>query len=66
MEEITIRIGKDGKVNLNVNGIKGSNCKNITKALEKALGMVVETKNTGEFYEQEQKVDDQEKQGGGW
>jgi hypothetical protein len=52
MEEIKIRIGADGKINLNVAGIKGGGCKDITKAFEKALGMVEASKATSEAYEQ--------------
>jgi len=63
MEEIVIRVGKDGKINLNVAGIKGGSCKDLTKALEKAFGSVVDTKNTGEFYEQQQNVEDQQSLG---
>lgn len=63
MEEIVIRIGKDGKINLNVAGIKGGGCKDITKALEKALGMVENTTNTGEFYEQPQTLDENQSLG---
>ena len=29
MEEIIIRVGKDGKINLNVEGVKGSSCKDL-------------------------------------
>lgn len=56
MEEIIIRIGKGGKINLNVLGVKGSSCKDLTKNLEKALGSTVETKNTDEYFEQKQET----------
>ena len=62
MEEIVIRIGKDGKINLNVAGIKGGACKNLTKAMETAFGMVEKTETTGEFYE-EQSAENQQSQG---
>ena len=65
MEEIKIRIGKDGKLALSVNGMKGDACKSVTKTLERALGMVVETKNTGEYYEQQQAVSGEQTVGGG-
>lgn len=64
MQEITIRVGKGGKINLDVAGVKGGACKDITKAMEKALGKTVETKNTAEYYEQEQRVDDKQQLGG--
>jgi len=57
MSEIVIRVGKDGKLNLNVNGVKGSSCKDLTKGLEKALGVTETSKNTNDYYEQEQTVE---------
>lgn len=65
MEEIKIRIGKDGKVNLSVSGVKGGSCKDLTKALEKALGVSTETKQTTEFYEQKVENQSQQTQGMG-
>lgn len=65
MEEIKIRIGKDGKVNLSVAGAKGSACKDLTKALEKALGQVESTKATAEMYEQKATTDLTQSQGSG-
>ena len=53
MEEIKIRIGKDGKINLAVSGVKGKSCRDLTKSLEKALGMVQSQTSTSEAYEQE-------------
>lgn len=64
MQEITIRVGKGGKINLDVLGVKGGGCKDLTKAFEKALGKVTETKNTSEYYEQEQQVNDKQQLGG--
>jgi len=65
MEEIIIRIGKGGKINLSVDGVKGPSCKEITKNLEKALGSTVETKNTGEYFEQKQENTNMQNLGGG-
>jgi len=53
MQEITIRVKKGGKINLGVNGVKGSSCKALTKAIEKALGTTTDTSQTSEYYEQE-------------
>lgn len=64
MEEITIRIGKDGKVNLNVEGVKGTGCKDLTKAMEKALGSVEKTSSTSEMYEQQATVENEQEIGG--
>jgi hypothetical protein len=57
MQEIKIIIGKSGKVVLDVNGIKGSGCKELTKKLEKALGSAESTKAKSEMYEQTQTVE---------
>ena len=38
VQEIEINIGKDGKVELKVRGVKGKECLIITQDLEKALG----------------------------
>lgn len=54
MQEIKITIGPSGKVNLSVNGAKGSACKDLTKKLEKALGSVESSKQTTEYYQTEE------------
>lgn len=42
VQEIEVTIGKDGKVQVHVRGVKGDACLEITKALEAALGGDVE------------------------
>lgn len=42
MQEIDVFIDKDGKVRIEVRGVKGKACLDITKALEAALGGQVE------------------------
>ena len=64
MEEITIRIGKDGKINLSVLGVKGESCRNLTKSLEKAMGSIESTTSTGEAYEQSATVEGEQTQSG--
>jgi hypothetical protein len=64
MQEITIRVSKNGKVNLGVLGVKGGSCKDLTKAMEKALGSTTESENTQEFYEQGQGVSNNQNIGG--
>ena len=57
MEEIKVVIPKNGPVTIDVAGFKGSGCKDLTKAIEKALGMVTKDTKKQEFYdEQEQKL----------
>jgi len=65
MQEITIRVGKGGKINLGVLGVKGSTCKDLTKAFEKALGTVTNVENTTEHYEQENQAGNEQQLGGG-
>jgi len=51
MQQVTITI-EAGTPTVSVKGVKGKSCKDITKALEAALGETKESKPTGEFYEQ--------------
>jgi hypothetical protein len=41
IQEIEVKIGKDGKVELSVHGVKGNKCLQITSELENLLGGVV-------------------------
>lgn len=50
-EKIVIRI-KNGNVNIATQGIKGQSCKDITKNLENALGIISSEKLTDEYYEE--------------
>ena len=57
MEEIKVVIPKSGPVTIDVNGFKGPGYKDLTKAIEKALGQVTQDTKKQEFYdEQEQKL----------
>lgn len=70
MEEIEFRIYPDGRVTEVVRGVKGQSCEQVTAAINKQLGNVVDSRPTEEMYEQELVVDQtvQEKAGdnGGW
>ncbi len=55
--ELEITIGKDGKVNIGVKGIKGSKCLDVTKDLEEELGTVIEREKTSDFYQEEKGPD---------
>lgn len=44
IEEITVSIGPDGKVQLEVRGVKGDGCLDLTRALEAMLGGDIEAR----------------------
>jgi hypothetical protein len=54
MQTITITVSPDGTPKIEVNGVKGQSCKDVTKAVEKALGTVSTDKDTPEMYERPQ------------
>ena len=67
LEEIEVFIDKDGKVRIEVRGLKGMSCLDLTKDLEEALGGKVEEREmTPDAYEtvQEQVQDHQRLQNG--
>lgn len=51
MQEIKIIIGRDGKVNIDVAGVKGSACQDLTKSIETALGKTESVEKKPEFYQ---------------
>lgn len=52
LQEIEVFIDKDGKVRIEVRGVKGMSCLDLTKDLEEALGGEVEDREmTPEAYE---------------
>jgi len=53
LQEIDVFIEKDGQVRIEVRGVKGESCLELTAALEEALGGQVESREmTGEAYEE--------------
>jgi len=52
MKKIRIRIGKDGKTMLSVEGVQGSACVDLTKAFEEAIGDVQERRLCKEYHEE--------------
>ena len=56
MEEVKIVVGKNGEVKIDVHGVKGGSCQEVTKELEAAFGSVVERRKTGEYYEEAEKI----------
>jgi Protein of unknown function (DUF2997) len=49
--EMEIEIGRDGKVNIKVKGVQGSECLEFSQFLEEALGETVEQELTSEYYQ---------------
>lgn len=55
LQEINVFIDKTGQVRIEVRGVKGMSCLELTKALEEALGGQVQDRQlTAEAYEQAQ------------
>jgi hypothetical protein len=52
-ETVTVIIHPDGRVELQVCGVKGENCIEVTRAVEDALGNKLKREFTSEMYEPE-------------
>ncbi len=66
MQEITVVIEKDGQVRVEVRGVKGASCLDVTKGLEEALGGQVEDRQmTPEAQEVAEEVRQQQFNRGG-
>lgn len=52
--KIIVRISPDGKTQIEVDGVQGESCTDVTKKLEEALGTTVDTDLKGEYYEAEE------------
>ena len=67
IEEIEFRIYPDGRVTEVVRGVKGKNCEDVTEAINKQLGNVVDSQPTEEMFEEEVTIDQTlEQKDGGW
>jgi hypothetical protein len=55
-QEIEIAILPDGRVEYTIKGVKGSACEEISALLEQ-LGKVEQAERTGEYYEDDNRVD---------
>ena len=49
MEEIKLKIMPDGEVKVEVRGVKGAECMELTEFLENGLGLVVKREKTAEY-----------------
>ncbi len=52
MQEVEIRVDREGNVAIHVQGIRGEECIRITKSIEEALGDLTDRLLSGEFYEE--------------
>ena len=52
-QEVKITIGVDGGARVEVKGVKGIDCQDLTRELEAALGKVEKSQLTGEYYHKE-------------
>ena len=52
-QELDIQIAHDGTVTINVLGVKGKSCLDLTHDLEESLGAVMHRETKSSFYEQE-------------
>jgi hypothetical protein len=55
MKEITYIIKTDGEIQIEVNGIKGKQCKKLTEKIIENLGQTISVKEKPEYYEQNYK-----------
>jgi hypothetical protein len=54
--EVEIVIAPDGSTTLSVKGVKGAGCKALTEGIERALGSVIEDRETEEYREKPQQT----------
>ncbi len=54
MPQIVVNVSKEGKTTVTVQGVTGSGCRELTKALESALGKSTNTELTSAYYEESQ------------
>ena len=53
-QEMEITISPSGEVKIQVKGVHGAQCLDLTKGLEQGLGTVEDRQLTSEYYEQQQ------------
>ncbi len=64
-QELEFSIDDDGKISIKVIGAQGPECLELTKAIEDALGIVVDRQKTSDFYVEPQKQQTDQQQGSG-
>jgi hypothetical protein len=53
-QELEISIGPDGAIKIEVKGVKGGKCSDITREIEEELGVVTSREYTSEYYQTEE------------
>jgi hypothetical protein len=56
LQELEIRVDREGNVTLHVRGVKGEECIAITRNIEEPLGKVVDRSVSGEFYQEKETI----------
>ena len=54
MAQIVVDIDRDGQVQVQAQGVQGTGCQQLTRALEEALGTTTGDVKKPEFYQQQQ------------
>ncbi len=62
--KIIVRVSPEGKTEVQVDGMAGASCTDVTKAVEKALGKTVTDKKTTDYYKAQASVNQNQGQGG--
>ena len=60
-EELEIEISPDGKVTVRTKGIKGPRCVDVAEAIALIIGRAEDSELTGEYYETEIQIDQQQR-----
>lgn len=50
-ERIEVTVDAEGNVKVAAQGVKGAGCKQLTEAIEKAIGRTTDGQKTGDFYQ---------------
>lgn len=54
MHKIIVKVSPEGETEIEVNGLKGRKCADVTKQVEQALGSVKETKKKQDYFQIDQ------------
>jgi hypothetical protein len=63
--EVILTVDQDGNVEMEVKGVKGPSCADLTRDVEKALGNVTSKKSTAEAFQASSTQKVTQKHGGG-